>query len=223
VPAQYYLGTALLHQWQGPGALAAFEQATKANANHPHAWLGLSAATLMMHRDAQSGAAFARALSIESNPEYYLDRAYIALRIGRNDVAAEAAQRYVESVGLAETSAQYAAFLGAVARRRAGHAAEADAVLAAAQSTVRQGAWTASVLEFLRGQLDASQLLDKAKTNGQRTEAHTYIGLTLNDASRREEAVEHLRWVVERGAKNYTEYALARNELARLRHDASQK
>jgi tetratricopeptide (TPR) repeat protein len=223
VPALYHLGRARLYQWQAEGAVTAFERATKVNANHTHAWLGLSAAALMMNRDSQSRAALSQAMALEANPGHYYAHARTALRIGRNDVAAAAAHSYIDHVGLADSSAQYAAFLAAIAHWREGRPSEADAILATAQSAIASGTWAAVVLQFLRGQLDAEQLLAKAKTNGERTEAHTYVGFKQDIAGRHEEALTHFRWVAEQGARNYTEYSLARNELARLRHAAVAK
>ena len=49
-------------------------------------------------------------------------------------------------------------------------------------------------------------------------EAHTYIGFKQSIAGRADEALAHFRWVAERGAKNYTEYELAKNELNRLKY-----
>ena len=221
--ALYYLGVALAEQWQHESALDAFERAVKTNPKHAASWAGLSGAVLALGRDSQARAALALALELDTNPRYYLRYTQTALRIGRDDFAAAAAHRYIDRVGLAETSAQYASFLAAIAHWRAEQAPEADAALASAESAIPKGTWTFSVLQFLQGRLDADRLLETAKTTGEKTEAHTYIGFKQAIAGLHEEASVHFRWVVEKGARNYIEFTLARNELARRRHASAQK
>jgi lipoprotein NlpI len=76
--------------------------------------------------------------------------------------------------------------------------------------------WTANVLQFLRGQIDAKTILSRAKDDGQRTEAHGYVGFLASLDGRVEEALVHLRWVAAHGARKYAEYEMARREIARL-------
>jgi len=73
------------------------------------------------------------------------------------------------------------------------------------------------VLRFLSRQLDAAKFLASAKSIGEQTEAHTYIGFDLVEQGRIDEALQHLQWVVDHGAPNYAEYGMARAEMARLR------
>ncbi len=51
---------------------------------------------------------------------------------------------------------------------------------------------------------------------GERTEAHTYIGITQHIAGNVDEALTHFNWVIRQGARNYTEYELAKDEIRRI-------
>ena len=100
--------------------------------------------------------------------------------------------------------------------RRLGQVKDADAALAEAASAVDAKSWTARVLAFLQGRLDAKAFADAAKDNGQRTEVHTYTGYADLQAGRVAAAREHFEWVKDHGSRNYVEYPLAVAELARL-------
>jgi hypothetical protein len=112
----------------------------------------------------------------------------------------------------------YPLFIRALAARRAGRPADADAVLAIAEQAEPPQEWTRSVLRYLQGRLDDAQLLRAAGDLGEQSEARTYVGFRLAAAGREDEAVAHFRWVADRGAKTYLEYELARNELNRLKY-----
>jgi len=87
----------------------------------------------------------------------------------------------------------------------------------ATAAVVDPKSWTANVLAFLQEKLDSAQFLARADENGERTEAHTYIGFRDLEAGRTKEALEHFQWVKERGSRNYVEYPLALGELKRLK------
>lgn len=58
----------------------------------------------------------------------------------------------------------------------------------------------------------------RADDDGQRTEAHAYVGIRAALAGRRDEAIVHLQWVKERGNRDYVEHRLAVRELSRLQN-----
>jgi tetratricopeptide (TPR) repeat protein len=221
VRALYQLGMVLLEQWRSQEALDVLDRALQLNRRHAASWIGLGAAALSTKRDAQARAALIQAARVQGDPGIYRDYAWLALRVGRDDVAADAAQTYMARVGLGERSGQYGAFLAALAWRRAGQPARADAALAAAEAAIPERTWTASVLQFLQGRLDADRFIAAAKTTGEKTEAHTYVGFRQVAEGAHDAARAHFKWVVEHGAKNYGEHTLATNELARLNHAAS--
>jgi hypothetical protein len=61
--------------------------------------------------------------------------------------------------------------------------------------------------------------MDAARDDGERTEAHTYVGLSDLHAGRVAEAKAHFTWVKDRGTRTYAEYELAKQTLARLERD----
>ena len=212
----YRLGRALMEGARMDDAIAAFSRATTLKLDFVDAWFGLSLATLAQHRDAQANAAFRQVLNLDADVEWMRRRSSQALALDRADVAAADARAYIARHGLADDSGVYVAFVGAIAYRRIGKAEEASALLDEAVPSVDPKGWTARVLAFMRGKMDAKAFLDAAGSNGERTEVHAYLGFADLQAGRQEEGRAHLEWVRERGSRNYTEYDLALGELARL-------
>jgi len=217
VRARYFLGRALLTEGKPDAAFEAFSAGLRINERHAGMWLGLGESALAVRRDAQARAAITQAARLQGSASPYRVFAEAALRLGRNDIAAESAHSYVERTGVSESAGQYGAFLEAVAARRAGQPDRADAALRLVAPAISDQTWAASVLRFLSRQLDAAKFLASAKSIGEQTEAHTYIGFDLVEQGRIDEALQHLQWVVDHGAPNYAEYGMARAEMARLR------
>jgi tetratricopeptide (TPR) repeat protein len=216
--AQYYLGTALEQAWRHEEAVAAFDRSIKLLPGNPAPWMGLNGATRALRRDAQASAALQIAMQLEYAPEKYWAEGLQAFRLGRDELAAAAIKTFVELRGNGEDTSVYPLFVRALAARRAGRATDADEALATAATGDMSDAWTRTVLQFLQGQVDDRKFLRQARHIGQETQARTYLGFKLALAGRDAEAVAHYRWVVERGATNYVEYLLARNELNRRRY-----
>ena len=90
-------------------------------------------------------------------------------------VAAKEARRYIARGGVDTETAVYVALIGAVAELRQGQREQAHELL----ETARQGAasipWTMLVIDFLDSRLSAADLLKRAKSDGEKTEAHAYI------------------------------------------------
>jgi tetratricopeptide (TPR) repeat protein len=139
---------------------------------------------------------------LDSDPTWLRRRAYRAFALGRSDIAAK---DLVDFIGTRPDSddGAYSAFLAAIAYRRLGRTSDADAVLGRVAGSVDPKTWTANVLAFLEGKLTAEAFLSRASQNGERTEAHTYIAFDDLQAGRREQALVHLRWVKEKGSRNY--------------------
>jgi len=108
-----------------------------------------------------------------------------------------------------------------IANLRLGRTEDARALLADTEVAVRPSTWQETVVRFLGDTLDADSFLAKAGSIGEQTEAHAYIGLKLGAAGKRDEALIHFQWVAGKGARNYTEYAIAKAELRRLTRDAT--
>jgi lipoprotein NlpI len=104
---------------------------------------------------------------------------------------------------------------------RLGQDDEAARLLARTATAALEGTWTAKLVDYLRGALPAPALLDAAKEDGERTEAHTYIGFDDVRAGRPDAAIKHFRWVKEKGSRNFVEYPIAVAELKRLESSGS--
>jgi tetratricopeptide (TPR) repeat protein len=221
LPAQYYLGVALASAWRHADALAAYDRALAINKMVPATWMGVSASALALGRDSQANASLQQALLVESDPARYRTHALNAFAMGRDLVAGAATRSYLERTSLGEESAQYAAFLGALAYLRAGKSEEADKILQSAQDAIDPKTWQGEVVQYLRGQTTGEQLLTAARDVGQQTEAHTYIGFKESIAGKDADARQHFSWVIERGSRNYVEYTMVKRELDRLAHAVS--
>jgi lipoprotein NlpI len=68
----------------------------------------------------------------------------------------------------------------------------------------------------MSGKMPAAALLAAASDDGERTEAHTYIGFDDALAGRRDSAIAHFRWVKDKGSRNFVEFPIAAAELKRL-------
>jgi len=211
--APYYLASSLADEGRHADALAMFDRAVRANAESPHAWLGVSVSSLALGRDAEADAAMKRVMSLQADPDWYRVRAYAALRHRMDSRAADDVHRFIKLAGWENKSAPYAAFVAAIAYWRTQQDDRANTILEDARLVTSPKSWTAVVLDFMQGRLAPEKFLARAKTNGERTEAHTYIGFKDTIAGRIESALEHFRWVRAEGARNYVEYDMVRGEL----------
>jgi len=202
----YRLGLALMDLPRRDDAARAFTRATALK----------RLAALADHRDAEASAALEQVLRLDSSVEWLRARASRALALDRADAAAADARRFLTRHGLADDDGVYTAFIGAIAYRRLGQGGSADALLAEAAPAVDPKSWTARVLSFMQGRIDAKAFMDAAQDNGDRTEAHAYIGFAEIQAGRIQEGKTHLQWIKDKGSRNYTEYDLALGELDRL-------
>ena len=197
-------------------ARAEAARAVAANGQVPSAHYVLALTSAAVGPEAEADAAMTRLLALRSSADYYRQRAYDLFALGRDAAAARDVDAYIQHAGWGQEQAAYTAFLGALARRRLSQGPAADTLLEGARKVVAPATWTAKVLDFLQGRLSAEDLLSQAKQDGERTEAHTYIGFRDVLAGHPETAVTHFRWVKEKGSKNYVEYPIAVAELERL-------
>jgi len=212
----FYLAVALDQAEQYEDSLKEYDRAIALDADSAAAWYGLSTAALFLGRDSQSEAAMRQVERFDAGPSWHYTRVRAALAAGRNGVAARAARRTIELAGIADETAMYAAFAGVIANWRLDDIAEADRLLAEIAAAAAPNSWIATVTSFLRGTITDTQILAAAKDNGQRTEAHAYIGFKALRAGDVNAAKTHFTWVKDHGEHNYTEYGMALAELKRL-------
>jgi tetratricopeptide (TPR) repeat protein len=146
----------------------------------------------------------------------YFATAEASLNFDRWDVAVEAARKYIELQTWTDANAPYAAFMSYFGNRKAGRDAEAQKVLAEAFKHTDAKSWPASIVMYLRGDIDEKALLGLATDNDKMTEARAYVGMNLALARRFDAARGHLEWVVKNGNQDYIEYTLAKAELRRI-------
>jgi tetratricopeptide (TPR) repeat protein len=204
-------------------SLREFQRAGAANDKSTAAWLGACMAAVNLGRPAESEAAMKRLQELEANPDWYRVRAHDAFNAGLYDLAVGDARAYIGKAGPGEETSPYMAFVGALALLRLGQAAESDQLLAEVRPALAEGSWPLKVMDFMQGRTEADKFLALATDVNERTEAHAYIGLKDSLAGRRDQALEHLRWVKENGSRNYVEYGMALAELKRLDAEVSQK
>ena len=176
----------------------------------------LSMAALAAGKETESDAALAEALRLNPDADLHRQRAYAAFALGYDAVTARAAGAYLQAQVRDAETACYVTFLGALAHRRLKQGDEAARLLASASTFVPGGTWTAKVLDYMQGKLAATAFLGSATSDGERTEAHTYVGFDDVLAGRQAEAITHFRWVKEKGSRNFVEYPIAVAELGRL-------
>jgi tetratricopeptide (TPR) repeat protein len=213
--ATYRLATALAAANRHLEALETYGRCTKLLDASPDAWYGLSVSALALGRVPQANAAMLLVQNRRSNPGWYRSRAYAALRLGLDAVAAEDARRYVTQAGW-DAETVYTALVAAIAHLRLKQPQEASEVLENARGVAKIPDWTLMVIDYLDDRVSLDSFLGKARSVGEKTEAHTYIGFRSAIAGRHEEALLHLQWVRDHGAHNYVEFEMAKGELKRL-------
>lgn len=212
--AHYWLASALSQAGRAVEAVTAASRATAINAQSPDGWVQLALTALAANREAQSNAALIQALRLEDNPQWFHARAHKAWETGHFGVITRDVDAYIARAGL--DRGDYVSFLGVLAHRRLSQPERADRLLGALAPTLDEKSWSASITRFLRGELNPAELLKRAKTSGERTEARGYIGLMASINGDRDTALTELRWVRDKGDKTYTEYRFAVAELTRL-------
>lgn len=215
-PAAYYRANGLYASGNFEAALKAFDTAVELRPGSAPAWFGLSIASMALGRQAQADVMLERARALDPRPRWYATRALEAVKHHQDAVALSDARTFIDMAGLSEETSAYAAFLGVIASRRLGTPEHGQALLARVSAVLDTKSWAKVVADYMAGVLDDAEFLRRARDDGQRTEARTYIALRLLHLGRRDEALVHLEWVRDKGERNYTEYDLALSELARL-------
>lgn len=218
--AHYRFAQALSEAGRHAEAAAAFAKATSLNGDVAWLWFGASTAALAAGDVQASDQALSRVLRMDGSDRWIRLRAAVAFRAGQYEVLVRDLGEFTKARGWSDDESFYAGFLAALGHRRLGDAARADAILAAVAEHAPAKSWTLVVAQFLRGQLNAEAFLARAKSKGERTEAHAYVGLEAATAGRLDEARRHLGWVKAEGARDYVEYDYAVDELRRLERPA---
>jgi tetratricopeptide (TPR) repeat protein len=214
--AQLYLAAMLRAARRYDDAMRAAERAVALDRESTHALYELNLCALASGRDKNSDDALAQIINLDSDPAWYRSRTYDAYTLGRDEAVVRSGAAYIRAAGQGNESSPYVGYAAALASLRLGRQADAQAMLKKIEDAVPLGSWQNLLAQFLRGVFSGDQLLDKAKTDGDRTEAHAYIGALSAIQGRQQDALVHLRWVKEHGLKSYVEYRMAAADLERL-------
>lgn len=198
-------------------AIKAFTTAIQLNPKAVKIYIQLAALYARLGRYDEAMDAYNRATKVDFyEPQAYRGRAYLFLQQGKGGFAVANARSVLNLNGWKDTRAPYMALVVYLGQRQAQQNSNAGKTVEEALAHLDAGEWPYPVFKYLHKQITAQQLLDLATDNDKQTEAHAYVGLDLSLSGRREEALEHLRWVRDKGNKNFVEYPLALAELARL-------
>lgn len=215
-PAHFHLASAFRQAEKHEEAARTYDRAIGLNPKAEQAWFGLSVSEVALGREQQADTVFTQVLRLNSDPRWYRRRMYEAMKSRKDAVAVRDARAFLRLAGWGDESAPYVTLAAVVAAWRLGQPAEAASLVEEATRVVKADSWTAALLQFAAGRLAGEKLIARARDDGQRTEAHAYVGIRAASEGRRDEALVHLRWVKERGNKRYVEYDWALAELKRL-------
>jgi len=159
-------------------------------------------------------AAYTRVSELRTDTTALRSRAWVSFYRGHWREAYVDAANYVHDTEAKEPDAAYAVILGVLALRRLGE--KDQDFVAQWEPRFDSKTWPAPVLRYLKGEIGERQLLDAAKTVGERTEALAYTGASLLAAGQRQKGIDVLQRVLREGEPGYLEYDLAYHELRRL-------
>jgi predicted Zn-dependent protease len=210
--AHHHLAKAYLAARKPDLALDQYQSATALSPKWSSPWYGASIAAMALGRDADAAAATVALRTLVSGNGWLSSRAWDLWPYrGREDYLIADA-REVIGTGWRQSAADYLGLLASLAYERQGQTADAQTLLAELMVGVEPG-WVTTIAMFLKGELSAEELISKASTDGERTEAHAYVGVKASLAGDVSTAREHLTWVKDQGLKRFMEYGMAVAEL----------
>lgn len=213
----YHYANALSTGGRLDEAVKAYQEAVRLNPTWPRAHAGLGFALSRLGRDDEAVESFKT--SARLNPKdfsLFRSMSYAYLRLGRGIPAASNALIYLRGEGWRDEHAPYMFLVAYFGLKQSRQVTAAGKLLEEVPTKLDSSQWPYPVVEYLRGTLNAEQLLGLSTDNDKLTEAHTYIGMNLSLGGQTTQALEHLRWVGENGNRNFVEYSLALAEIRRL-------
>jgi rhomboid protease GluP len=145
----------------------------------------------------------------------YNSRAYAKFANGDRDGAIADDREYLKAVGWNEEHSPYAVIIQALSFEENGNKDEAKRILDEGIGKLKKE-WPYPVIQYLREDISAEELLKLATDNDKMTEAQEYIGLNLSAQGKQEVARVYYEWVVQHGNKGFFEYGLAEAGLKGL-------
>jgi tetratricopeptide (TPR) repeat protein len=147
--------------------------------------------------------------------EAYVARGWSRLCAGEPGAEIDA-RTYLRLKGCNERIAPYMALLGFLSARSARKDEDAQAFLDDVTDKSSKDMWPQPVLLCFKRAISPASLLNSAKNEIQKTEAHTFLALDSLHVGDRKTALEHLRWVRDHGVSGSIASDLARATLERF-------
>lgn len=147
------------------------------------------------------------------NYEVYYSRAVANLCLGDPKAAATDFRQFLQSDNWQGKTSPYAVLLGYVAYQVSGNLHAGKELLAAADQRLKNPLWPQPIINYLMNRETAENVLSQAPNLEGLTEAHWFIGARYVFEGNIEQAVGHLKWVVQNGERKILDYDLAKSLL----------
>jgi tetratricopeptide (TPR) repeat protein len=215
--AHYYYAAMLAGDEKFDEAISHYKQAISLKPDMGLFYSDLGYAYLRAGKEDEAVQLFQKGSSIDRKQSHlYRTLGYIHFRRGEVERAAGDAYNYINIEGWRDEHSQYMFLLWYFSLRQLKRDDFAKTKLTTALAQLNPTEWPFAVLQYLNSTLSLSDLLTQAKTNDEETEAHAYAGLDLSLKGERDSALEHLRWVRDKGNRRFVEYQMALAEIAKL-------
>jgi tetratricopeptide (TPR) repeat protein len=215
--AQYYYGNFLRDKGNFEEAITAYRESTKIMPGFSYSQSALAFTLSLTDNLNEAITTYQKLIELEPyNEQNYRNLSNILLRAGRGQLAAEYAKKFLRMKGWRNENSHYAALVVYFALLQTQETKAAEQFLNDALSKLDSTVWAYPVLRYLKGELTAEQVLNKANNQQKQIEAHAYIGMNLSFKGNITDALTHLNWVKENGNKNTAEYGFAISEIKRI-------
>lgn len=139
------------------------------------------------------------------------------VEMGLYETAADDFAKAASADDFKQPMSPYGAILAYLTDLRLGKTEKANSYIqAVATHFAEPTQWPNPIILYFNGKISREKLLEAAMDNDKKTEALAYLGMENNARGHKAEALKDLRWVIERGNKQFTEYDLAIAELSRM-------
>jgi len=215
--AHFYYAEALAREKQYDEAIKSYKDAILQKPNAALIFLRLGSVYLQAGKEKEALVTFGQGVHVDPRNAYFFrNLGYIYLRRAQGEFAANDAISYLRIKGWRDEQSEYMVLMKYFGLRQTNRPDDASKALDEAATRVDTSVWPYPVIRYLRHELTLERLLELATDNDKLTEAHAYAGLELSLNHERESALEQLRWVKDKGNKNFVEYLLALAEIARI-------
>jgi tetratricopeptide (TPR) repeat protein len=147
-----------------------------------------------------------------SEAEEFYYRATTKILLKRNETAIADLRKYLEMTNWKGELAPSAVILGYLGLRRNSLTAQADALLTEATTKLDTTKWPYPIIQYLRDEITAEQLMALATDNNRLTDVHGYIGIDLLWTGKRDEGLSHINWVWDHGNGDLISCSIAMRE-----------